>query len=83
MAWDALFFGVLINLLLAFFNLIPVPPLDGSGIVEGLLPRELAEKYRGLRRYSMIFFMILIFTGAVEYLVLPPLTLALRLLRLI
>ena len=83
MAWDVLFFGVIINLILAFFNLIPVPPLDGSRIVAGLLPRVLAAKYNGLARDGMIFFVILMLTGAIRYLVIPPLVLALWLLGLL
>lgn len=75
-AWNALFFGTIVNLVLAFFNLIPIPPLDGSRIVAGLLPRELAAKYAGLGRYGMIFFMILMWTGVIRYLVIPPLVLA-------
>ncbi|MDE2597325.1 MAG: site-2 protease family protein [Sphingomonadales bacterium] len=44
---------VLLNVFLALFNLLPVPPFDGSHVVEGLLPRELALRYRGLRRYAL------------------------------
>jgi Zn-dependent protease len=80
MAWDVLVFGVLINLILAFFNLIPVPPLDGSKIVMGLLSRDLALKYEGLERYGMLLFVILIMTGVAGYLVIPPVAFALYLL---
>ncbi len=44
MAWDVLSFCILMNLVLAFFNLIPVPPLDGSRILAYFLPRELSQK---------------------------------------
>ena len=39
-----LFFAVFINLVLAFFNLIPIPPLDGSRIIMAFLPDDLAEQ---------------------------------------
>ncbi len=48
---------VLFNLILCFFNLIPIPPLDGSRLVLHLLPRDLAAGYARLERYG---FMILI-----------------------
>ncbi len=47
-------FGVLINLILAFFNLIPIPPLDGSHVVYHLLPRSLGERYREFGRYGLL-----------------------------
>jgi len=47
-----LYFGLYINLVLAFFNLIPVPPLDGSKVLVGLLPPEPAYRYAQLERYG-------------------------------
>ncbi|MCD5381495.1 MAG: site-2 protease family protein [Candidatus Pacebacteria bacterium] len=41
---------IVLNIFLAFFNLVPIPPLDGSKILPKLLPRELAYKYEGLSR---------------------------------
>ena len=56
---------VYINILLAFFNLIPIPPLDGSQIITVLLPLGLAEKYRNLsmqiERYGLLFTFLFIF----------------------
>ena len=46
-----------INIFLALFNLLPIPPFDGSHIVEGLLPRPLVPAFNGLRRYG--FFLVL------------------------
>ncbi len=80
MAYTVLFYGVLLNLVLASFNLIPVPPLDGSKIVMGLLSRELAIKYEGLERYGMILFVILIVSGVARYVIGPPVILGLYLL---
>ena len=49
-----------INVFLAFFNLLPLPPFDGSHIVEGLLPEDLARTYGALRRYGMSLILLLI-----------------------
>jgi len=58
----------IINLYLAFFNLIPVPPLDGSGVVTSLLPIHLAERYEHLGRYGLLVLVALIFIGLVNVL---------------
>ncbi len=55
-----------INIVLAIFNLIPIPPLDGSRIVNALLPKELAYEYMKLERYGFLILIVLItvFRGA-------------------
>ncbi|UCC24780.1 MAG: site-2 protease family protein [Gemmatimonadales bacterium] len=58
---QAAFFGIFINLLLAFFNLLPIPPLDGSHVVAQLLPRELAARYRAMGRFGIPVLLLLIF----------------------
>lgn len=50
-----------VNVVLAAFNLIPLPPLDGSAVVERLLPRRLWPGYLRLRQYSMGLLLILVF----------------------
>jgi Zn-dependent protease len=45
---------IIINVMLAIFNLLPVPGFDGSHVVEGLLPRPLAVRWMALRRYAML-----------------------------
>ncbi|QIG53454.1 site-2 protease family protein [Altererythrobacter sp. BO-6] len=55
-----LFFFILINVFLGVFNLLPIPPFDGSHIVEGLLPPTLAQGYRKLRPYGMLLFFALV-----------------------
>lgn len=47
-------YGVWVNLMLAFFNLLPIPPLDGSNILAGLLPERLAYSYMSLGRYGFM-----------------------------
>jgi Zn-dependent protease len=67
-----LFFAVQINLLLAFFNLIPVPPLDGGNVMLGLLPPSLAASYSQLRNYGFIILYVLMLTGIASALIMPP-----------
>jgi Zn-dependent protease len=64
--------AVWINLLLAFFNLIPVPPLDGGNVVLGLMPPRMAMAYSGLRNYGFLILYALMLTGAASAIMLPP-----------
>lgn len=54
-------FGIFINLILAVFNLIPIPPLDGSHVMYHLLPRQWGAAYRRAGRYGMLVLMGLVF----------------------
>lgn len=58
--------GILLNVVLALFNLIPIPPLDGSWILARFLPPALGRRYANLRRYGMI--PIILFLVAMHYL---------------
>ncbi len=53
--------GLVINLILAFFNLIPIPPLDGSHVLFHLLPPDLAVKYRSFGRYGILVLIGMLF----------------------
>ena len=76
----ALSYFILVNLFLALFNLLPLPPFDGSHIVEGLLPPRAAEVYEKLRPFGfpLLFLLLLVIPyffpslGIVERFVLPP-----------
>jgi len=78
-AWKALVFGggytpgmiaplvlgysVQLNLLLALFNMVPLPPLDGSRVISYLLPRSMRASFQSLDRFGMIFIFILFYSG--------------------
>ncbi len=70
--------GVILNLGLACFNLIPIPPLDGSHLVERFIPERYLWTYKRLETYGMLLLLLLVFTGTVDYLVIPPLHLLIK-----
>lgn len=55
-----------INVMLAVFNLLPIPPLDGSKIVAAVLPDKVYYKYMMYERYIMIALMVLLFIGVLD-----------------
>ena len=70
---------IVINIFLALFNLLPIPPFDGSHILEGLLPRSMAAQYAKLQQVGMFLLIALIAvtwpfpdSGIIENVVLPP-----------
>ncbi|MBI4051511.1 MAG: site-2 protease family protein [Elusimicrobia bacterium] len=65
-------FTVILNLYLAFFNLIPVHPLDGSQVLSGLLPRRWLWYYQSHAPYGFFIILFLMATGVLGYLVVPP-----------
>ncbi|MGQ0715143.1 MAG: site-2 protease family protein [Gemmatimonadaceae bacterium] len=58
---DMLRFGILINLVLIMFNLLPVPPLDGSHVMKYLLPPAWAMHYQRIGAYGLLILMLLLY----------------------
>ncbi len=69
---DALMFCVSVNLFLAYFNLIPIHPLDGAKVLANLLPANLRQRYNRHARYGFLIIVALLAFGAIRVLVLAP-----------
>lgn len=79
LAFTGLFYFILINIFLALFNLLPIPPFDGSHIFKGLLPPTLARQYGKLQKFGMLMIIGLVAitwiapeSGIIQNVVLPP-----------
>jgi Zn-dependent protease len=73
--------GIQLNVLLALFNLVPIPPLDGSKVASFALPGDLGERYdRVMGPYGFVILMLLLLSGALSYVLWPMNNFILRLL---
>jgi len=69
--FDLLSIACYVNILLSVFNLVPVPPLDGSRVVAGLLPPELRKHYESLSPYGIFIILGLFYLGLMNRVILP------------
>jgi Zn-dependent protease len=78
-------YGVILNLVLCFFNLIPIPPLDGSHLFYYLLPPDLGARYRTLHQYGflILFAVLLLLPGVVSFFLFPAHWIGAQLLGLV
>lgn len=68
---EAIILGIMINLLLAVFNLVPIPPLDGSKLLIPILPKKAASSYLKLEPYGFFILALLLLGGFFEWFIVP------------
>jgi Zn-dependent protease len=71
------------SLVLGCFNLLPIPPLDGSWIFSGWLPQGLHNVYEKTRQFGFVIFILLVVTSVLDYILLIPITLSWGALQLL
>lgn len=75
--------SVIVNTVLAVFNMFPLPPLDGGRVVAGILPNQYARLYDRIEPYGMFIVLFLVITGLTSYFIYPIVSLILNLLKML
>jgi Zn-dependent protease len=71
---------LVLNLALGIFNLIPIPPLDGSHVLESVLPYEMGQAYAQIRPYGFILLIALMYLGVLSFIISPAAQFVFRML---
>lgn len=72
-SYDILMYGILINLVLGVFNLVPIPPLDGSKILAAVLPEKLLYYFFQFERYGFVLLFLFLYIGVLDWIYSPVL----------
>jgi Zn-dependent protease len=78
--YTILLYLIIINIYLAIFNLIPIPPLDGSGIIEGVLKGDALSMYEKIKPYGFLILILAIYLHLLDYIANPLLRLVMNIL---